>query len=402
MRHSSTLLAIFLFVSNEALAAPIDPGGVVGGILGFVLFVPLLILLVVGGALGGIKGAAIGAAVYALGLAILFLNGAAEDREIKKEFATEQAAFRNACLFEAGEFGKPIEFPINKVLVTLDQRAAKFWLPLKFNESDVSAIVSYISSPPTEVAADEVLVSINLINKSIEGAGTRRLQGFETTVADHEKSVLAKRTNFAKVSDACFPEDEVQAIDRFLSRIIGVEVGLSNRLQDASGKVAREYPVAKVTSWESGNFETNEAHSAKMKELIPREWGCVFVRNVGGAEIIQCPNSRGEMKNDSGLQNAMGLRNLKDSWILVDRPHMWFSDRLKVEERYRDGSIKRILHVRFPHVEAGNSWAVGDVRNTSDGLEIDWLDGLAADNRYKRRLRMTIPSPSIESRQELH
>jgi len=293
-RHSPQIFVLSILIApfRDSLAAPIYVGSV-ELILRVAVIAPLLLLLLLGAGIGGLRGAAVGFAIYLFGLAALFVIGTASEAVRMHEVSNRTIAWSDACLIEAGEIGPTSSLRAEKVFVVVDQRIRKFWAPLRFDEKRTYPQVEFVHSSPETIAPEQALVSIRLIDRPVKGAGDWRIQGYETTVSDSKRNIVAKRTNLVRVSDGCFREVEEVGIQRFLLRIVGIAPYPST---DSNAEVAATpvaYPIAAVTGPETGRYEVGKGIG--VGAYIPPEWDCIFENDLRGhPTFAKCPGPDGK------------------------------------------------------------------------------------------------------------
>lgn len=400
-------LAFLTLLSPPSFAGTADPSGVAELILITIFVAPLIVLVLIGAASGGIRGVAIGAVIYLVGLASFMYPAHQRSQQNLVEYNKESEIWSEACLREAGETGKPLPFPIDKVLVHIDPLLEKSWFAPKYAGTDSAPWTQFIASIPERLAPGEALVDIRLIDRNIEGAGTRRLQGVETEIRDSAGKFRGKRTNFIRVSDSCLAEREDHAVERFLRRTLGIQSVLYSSVKPDQ-LIATEYPIGKLFAPENGIFVPNPAiRVGKLKTIVPSEWGCKFDKNVGGPDLIKCPDPANNPVRDQTLQGATAVYDAGTTWLVLVDPALTngvnngFLDRAVVELRDRNGQPLKHLVVRFPRIQGTRTFKLADVQILPDRVELFLLTKVCRDpqdrmkSQHCERIRLSVPLREI-------
>lgn len=370
------LLALFALLSADSWAGTSDPSGVAGFILVVIVVAPLAILALIGGTVGGVRGVAVGVVIVIIGLIVVLHPAYQRSEQNDFEYNKERDRWSEACLHEAGEMGEAISFPIKKVLVYIDPQLNGTWFSPKLSGEDAPPSTKFISSIPKKLDSEEALVDIRLIDKTIDGAGMRRLQGFETKIWDSNGRQVGNRINFIRVSDSCLSEKEDLAVERFLRRMLGVSHVLYASIKQED-LIQTEFPIGTLSAPEQGLFSANPAIQAgDLKTMVPGEWGCKFDKGIGGPDPIKCPDRADALVHDRTLQRAKAIYGTDGTWFVLFDPSLTnnanngFLDRILIEQRDRKGQPLRRLLVRFSRVDGARSLSLGDVKTFTDRMEL--------------------------------
>ncbi len=406
MRSSTYIFLVLLgSLSANAVAVPVDPGGVAGLIVVTIVVAPLIFLILIGAFAAGIRGVAGGLVIYVIGFVIVMYPAHQRSQQNLIEYEKESEVWSRACLQEAGEYGEPISGPVDKVLVHIDPLLEGYWAAPKFAGKDAAPWTQFISSAQRELTPGQVLVDIQLIDRSIEGAGTRRLEGFETVIKDSAGRLVGKRINFIRASDSCLAEREERAVEGFLRRTLGIQSVLFSSVR-AEELVTTEYPIGKLYAPEKGVFAPNPAiRTGNLNTIVPSAWGCKFDKNVGGPDLIKCPDSANNLVHDQDLQWAKAVVDTGSTWVVLIDPALTnnanngYLDRAVFEHRDRNGHpLKRIM-VRFPRIEGLRFFTLADVQIMPDRMEVVLFTKVCSKPQGPtqpcERIRLSIPTQEV-------
>ena len=221
MRYIKFLPCLLMFFSVHTLAGTADPTGVAGLVFIAIIVVPLVVLVVLGYLVARWGGVVIGIIIYVAGMHFS-LRDAQQRNEVRSaEIRNAGAAFTKACMNEAGETGQPLPSGHKNLFVYIDPAINDSGRGFDFEKALSSNSVEYVRTTLSVIPEGDFLVSISRISRAINDSGGRKLLGFETTVFDSDRKIIARRVNFYERRKLCLDGNEGDAIERFLQRIIG-------------------------------------------------------------------------------------------------------------------------------------------------------------------------------------
>lgn len=375
--------ALASFGCFHASAAAPDYGVVTGlfyiaGIGALLAWIGGLLLFAAIGRLFGTWGPVIAAVAYvgASSLALMrYITFMEEERaRTSARVATARLYKGEACWAKTGETGTPLASPVNQVFVRLDRRlGSNSGSFLRLRREIAFPNVEYVEEFPSPRPEKSAFVDIRLVRDPIPSAEGWELRGFRSTVTASDGSTIGTRFDIERNRHWCLDDSPELATERFIHRLVGLPVGLT----EDPGPTGRGVPtgslLGKVEQMTEGKYGAHQIDGRlSLQPRIRRilvENGCPPVPlEMDSSGVAICGKGTAH-QNSLRWYEILGATTVADGWFQLSAPSIdtYSIDLVDVTKRDQKGAVVGRWRVRFYPIDTRRP---GDGR-ISGSIQID-------------------------------